>query len=157
MENHPPHVSLIENFYTCFQQGDFEGMVACYHDQIRFSDPAFGELHGKTVSKMWEMLISKSKKPILITFSDIVANEASGSATWQATYHFGKSQRLVRNHIKAHFEFSQGMIITHHDHFDMWKWSQQALGWHGWLLGWTPWMKRKIRTQSLNMLSKFEE
>ena len=34
--------STIEKFYTAFTNNDAEAMVACYHDNIIFEDPAFG-------------------------------------------------------------------------------------------------------------------
>jgi ketosteroid isomerase-like protein len=35
---------LITKFYTSFANADAEGMVACYHNDIQFEDPAFGPL-----------------------------------------------------------------------------------------------------------------
>ena len=51
-----------------------------------------------------------------------------GSADWTADYLFSKTGRQVFNEIHAEFEFKDGKIFRHHDTFDIWKWSRQALG-----------------------------
>jgi limonene-1,2-epoxide hydrolase len=139
------HKELINKFYTAFSNSDFKEMANCYHQNIQFEDPAFGILHGQSASKMWQMLIERSKGNIQITFSDVIADDFSGSARWIATYNFSQTNRKVVNVIDAKFEFQDGLIIKHTDNFDLYKWSKQALGWKGFLLGWTDFMKNKIR------------
>ena len=151
-----PNQQIIEEFYAGFASGHAETMVSCYHPEVVFHDPAFGTLHGKDVSDMWHMLIEKSKGHLEIEFSDVKANETSGSAQWMATYLFSKTNRKVVNKINAEFEFKDGLIIRHTDHFDIWKWSAQALGISGLLLGWTGFMQHKIRQQALQSLRAFQ-
>ncbi len=151
-----PNQQIIEEFYAGFASGHVETMVSCYHRDIVFHDPAFGTLHGKDVSDMWHMLIEKSKGHLEIEFSDVKANETSGSAQWIATYVFSKTNRTVVNQIHATFEFKDGLIIRHNDHFDIWKWGAQALGLSGLLLGWTGFMQRKIRQQALQSLRAYQ-
>jgi ketosteroid isomerase-like protein len=139
------HKELINKFYTAFSNSDFKEMASCYHQNIIFEDPAFGILNGESANKMWQMLIERSKGNIQITFSDVIADEFSGSAKWIATYNFTQTNRKVVNIIDAKFEFRDGLIIKHTDYFDLYKWSKQALGWKGFLLGWTNFMKNKIR------------
>lgn len=140
-----PNETLIHKFYTAFSNCDFKEMASCYHQNIIFEDPAFGILHGESVKKMWQMLIEKSKGNIKIDFSKLIANEFSGSVHWIATYNFSQTNRKVVNIIDAKFEFRDGLISKHTDNFDLFKWSKQALGWKGFLLGWTDFMKNKIR------------
>ncbi len=137
--------ALINKFYTAFSQSNFKEMASCYHQNIQFEDPAFGVLHGESASKMWQMLIERSKGNINITFSDVVTDELSGSAKWIATYNFSQTNRKVVNKIHAKFEFQDDLIIKHTDYFDLYNWSKQALGMKGFLLGWTDFMKNKIR------------
>lgn len=116
---------LIEKFYTAFSQHNYEIMRECYHPEIIFEDNAFGILKGKSVGDMWEMLISGSKKstrPLEIVFSDVKADDLTGSAHWIATYSFSSTGRLVINSINASFIFKDGLIIKHTDVFDFWKW-----------------------------------
>jgi hypothetical protein len=56
--------------------------------------------------------------------------------------------RTVVNDIQARFVFRDGKICEHHDHFDLWRWSRQALGTQGPLLGWTPLVQNAIRAQA---------
>ena len=148
---------LIEQFYAAFQNSDVEKMIACYHSEIIFEDPAFGVLKGAEAGNMWRMLIERGKGNIDISYSDVQADEKNGSAHWEAKYPFSKTGRKVHNKIDANFQFKDGKIIKHTDKFDLWKWSSMALGLSGTLLGWTPFMQNKIRQQSRGLLKRYME
>jgi limonene-1,2-epoxide hydrolase len=145
---------LIENFYTSFQKLDAEAMVRCYHPDIRFSDPVFPALSGPEVGHMWRMLCSQAKN-FELTFADVQANDQTGRASWGASYDFSATGQRVHNNIAAEFEFQDGKIIKHTDAFDFWKWSSMALGPVGFLLGWTPMLRRKVQKQASERLAKF--
>ncbi len=149
--------NLIAKFYTAFANADAKTMSECYHPKIHFIDPAFGLLKEEQVSKMWEMLILRSKGNIKIEFSNIHADEHTGRANWVATYNFSKTNRKVINKIAAEFVFQDGLIIKHTDNFDVWKWSKQAFGLTGQLLGWTGFFQNKIKQQALLSLKKFQD
>ena len=152
-----PNEQLIEEFYAALASGHANTMASCYHEDIVFEDPVFGVLKGKAVSDMWKMLIERSKGNLKIEFSNVVADSHSGTARWIATYHFSKTNREVVNKIWASFEFKDGLIIKHTDHFNLWTWSQQAFGFQGFLLGWTDFMKGKIREQAHLSLKKYQD
>ncbi|TMH06089.1 MAG: DUF4440 domain-containing protein, partial [Betaproteobacteria bacterium] len=61
----------------------------------------------------------------------------------------------VHNAIDARFEFRDGLVIRHVDRFDFWRWSRQALGAPGWLLGWTSLLRGKVRAQAAKGLAAF--
>lgn len=148
--------NLIAKFYTAFANADAKTMSECYHPKVHFVDPAFGLLKEQEVSLMWEMLILKSKGNIKIEFSDIKADDFTGSAKWKATYNYSKTNRKVVNKISAQFVFKDGLIIKHTDSFDIWKWSKQAFGITGYLLGWTGFFQNKINEQALLSLEKYQ-
>lgn len=125
---------LITNFYEAFAKADANGMISCYDDNIAFEDPAFGKLNGSDAKNMWRLLLARNSN-IKVTFFDVNANEKTGSAKWKAVYNYGPQKRKVINNISATFEFKNGKIIKHTDIFNMWKWSRQALGFKGLLLG----------------------
>jgi hypothetical protein len=147
---------LIHKFYAAFANADAKTMCECYHHNIRFQDPAFGILKGKDVCHMWQMLIEKSKGAIKIEFSNIKADEFTGTVQWVATYNFSKTNRKVINTIQAQFLFKDDLILKHTDNFDIWKWSKQALGIKGYLLGWTGFMQQQIQKQALQSLKKYK-
>lgn len=148
---------IITLFYQSFARHDAETMASLYHDEVEFTDPAFGTLNGEEARNMWRMLIERGKDSLVINFTDVIASEASGSAKWTADYLFSTTGRQVHNEITAKFEFRQGKIIRHADSFSFWKWSRQALGLPGLLLGWTPFLKNKVRAQAIKGLKKFAE
>ena len=47
-------------------------------------------------------------------------------------------------------------IRDSHDSFDLWRWSRQALGTKGLLLGWTPLVRNAVRAQALKGLRAFQ-
>ena len=143
---------LIERFYTAFAAGDVETMASCYHKDARFSDPVFPELDGKDeVMKMWRTLVGRSDD-IRIVLGEHAADDQRGTAHWTATYTFTTTGRHVVNEIDAKMIFRDGLIVDHTDSFDFWKWSRQALGAPGLLLGWSPMLKKKFRAQSAQLL-----
>ncbi|MEO6521049.1 MAG: nuclear transport factor 2 family protein [Mucilaginibacter sp.] len=144
---------LIEKFYQSFAARDADGMVACYADDIRFEDPAFGPLKGNDAKNMWRMLL---KNPdIQITFNNVKADDNTGSADWVAVYTFSRTGRKVTNRVSATFEFKDGKISKHTDRFNIWKWAGQAMGLKGYLLGWTPLMRNGIQKQAVGLLTKY--
>jgi ketosteroid isomerase-like protein len=146
---------LITKFYTAFSEGKAEEMLSCYHEQVQFHDPAFGTLNSNEARNMWRMLIERSKGELAISFSNVQANEKNGSADWQAEYIFAQTGRKVINKISAEFEFQDGKIIRHTDHFDLWKWTRQAFGLKGYLLGWSSFMRNKIQKQTNGLLNAY--
>lgn len=151
------HNQVIDQFYSSFNKRDTKSMLACYHEKVQFEDPAFGKLNATQTKDMWTMLLESSKGNLQIEHFNVFAEGNTGSAEWIARYPFGVKQRPVVNHIKAQFQFQDGKIINHRDHFDVWKWSSQALGLPGQLLGWSPFMKKKIQKQSLQLLQNYQQ
>ena len=54
------HEALVREFYARFAARDAEGMAACYHPDIAFSDPVFPMLRGDEAGDMWRMLLSRA-------------------------------------------------------------------------------------------------
>lgn len=155
MEN-PKH-RLLNKFYSAFADHDAKAMSECYHPDVVFSDPAFGELKGREVPAMWRMLIKRSGGRLEVGFSNVKANENIGSADWTAMYVFSKTGRHVINIVHAEFEFKDGLIIRHNDTFDFAQWARQALGFKGFLLGRTNFLKNKVRQQARQSLTHYME
>lgn len=150
------HQTVIESFYSSFQQLDSDGMIECYHPDICFSDPIFPCLQKEEAGLMWRMLCNNAKG-FELHFSDIFTNKTSGGAYWEAKYLFSKTERPVHNKIKASFKFQDGKIIQHTDDFNFWRWSIMALGPIGIALGWSPMLKNKVRAQAAKSLAHFSQ
>jgi len=150
--------STIEKFYSSFANIDSERMNACYHPDVVFEDPAFGVLKGDRARLMWSMLCASQKDETFeVTYSNIKSDNSTGSAIWEAKYSFGKSGRKVHNIVTAQFEFDGDKIIKHTDDFDLYKWSKQAMGFQGFLFGWTNIFKKQLNLRTNKLLDKFEK
>ncbi|MBK6342313.1 MAG: nuclear transport factor 2 family protein [Flavobacteriales bacterium] len=146
-------MSVIDRLYTAFAAGDAAAMGACYAEDARFRDPAFGELNAEEVRAMWRMLLGRSKD-LRITFTVLHADEVSGTCEWHAHYTFASTGRKVHNIIRSEFKLRDGLIVEQRDRFNFWRWSRQSLGASGWLLGWTPFVQGKVRRAALAALDK---
>jgi ketosteroid isomerase-like protein len=146
--------TLLETFYKAFQNKDYKTMQALYADNATFSDPVFKNLNAEQVRAMWEMLIKRGKD-LVLEYQNIQSTTEGGTAEWIAHYTFSQSGRKVVNHIFATFRIENGKIVQHIDNFDFYKWSRQALGIMGWLLGWSSFLQDKIRKTAMAGLDKF--
>src|SRR3546814_11298449 len=105
-------------------------MAACYHPEARFSDPVFPALDGQGVCAMWAMLC-ESGKDLRVESSAIAADDAQGSAHWDAHYTFSGTGRPVLNRLDATFRFRAGLLIHHRDSFAFHPRAHPALGFSG--------------------------
>jgi limonene-1,2-epoxide hydrolase len=154
-----PNAALVERFYTAFAALDEAAMADCYGAEVSFQDEVFTLEGREQVAGMWRMLCAatraKGRDAWSLTFDGIDADDRRGRARWQAHYRFSATGRLVHNVIAAEFEFRDGKIVAHRDRFDFWRWSRQALGPPGWLLGWTPFLRRKVQARAAANLEAF--
>ena len=96
--NHLPFLFKLE-------AGNIEDLLSCYHPQVRFSDPVFGELQGDQAHSMWRMLLSKMSSDIKIDVNHVFDQNGRMHCIWTADYAFGKKQRHVHNVVSSHVYF----------------------------------------------------
>lgn len=144
---------LIDSLYDAFSRGDGLAMAACYAPDATFKDPLF-DLKGEEIGAMWRMLCERAAD-LRIEWRDVRADDETGGAHWEAWYTFSATKRPVHNVIEAHFRFRGGRIYQHRDDFKLWRWSRMALGARGSALGWTPYVRRKIREQARQGLEQW--
>ncbi len=130
-------------------------MVACYGDDVRFEDPAFGELNDGDAGDMWRMLCANATD-LRVDHTVEEASDQMARTSWTAHYTFSATGRPVRNEVTATMTIRDGKIVDHRDDFSMWKWSSQALGMPGKLLGWSPPLAAKVRKMALANLRDFQ-
>lgn len=138
------HEDLIRRFYDAFRRRDAEGMAACYHAEVEFSDPAFPGLRGERASGMWRMLCTRGTD-LRVELGEVSADDRAGRAHWEAWYTFSLTGRPVHNRVDGEFAFRDGRIVRHVDRFDLHRWMGAALGWKGTLLGWLPPVQRALQ------------
>lgn len=146
-------MSVIGRLYTAFALRDWSTMGACYADDAHFSDPVFPDLDAAGVRAMWKMLLT-SGTDLRVTFEVLEEGPARGTCAWQAFYTFSRTGRKVHNIIRSEFVLRDGLIVRQRDHFGFWRWSRQALGASGWLLGWSPIVRNKVQGTAAVSLRK---
>jgi len=151
-----PNEALVREFYAAFARRDAEGMARCYHPEVFFSDAVFPRLRGAEAADMWRMLLARAAD-LVVTLDEAHADAEGGRARWTARYTFTRTGRPVVNRIDAMFAFRDGKIVRHYDSFPFWRWSAQALGPVGKVLGWFPPLKWKVRKEAARGLEKFRE
>lgn len=145
--------AIIHRLYTAFQQRDAETMATCYHPEAAFEDEVF-TLSGADIGWMWRMLCSQAKG-FELAYDQVACDGTRGTAHWEPRYDFSVTGRRVHNIIDAEFEFRDGLIYRHRDRFDFWRWSRQALGLPGLLLGWSSLLRNKVRGTANHNLAKY--
>jgi ketosteroid isomerase-like protein len=148
------NLQLIERFYGAFDERDGAAMAACYSPDVRFSDPVFPDLRGAQAGAMWRMLTGSSND-LRVELLEHEADDSRGSARWRASYTFTQSGRPVVNDVHAELAFEHGLIVAHRDSFDFYRWARQALGTNGLLLGWTPFLRNRVRRTAAARLETF--
>lgn len=145
---------VVKRLYEAFKRKDGAAMGHLYANNASFSDPVFPRLSGDEIGRMWRMLCERGAD-LEIEYEIVETTPKSAIVRWKATYTFSATGRKVVNEIESHFEGDGARIHRQTDHFSFWKWSQQALGTTGLLLGWTPIVKNKVRSESKAALDNF--
>jgi len=148
-----PPANVVERLHAAFARRDGAAMAACYHADAEFADPVF-TLRGSEVGAMWRMLCARAGD-LRVETGGIVADAATGRADWQAWYTFSASGRPVHNRVHSQFHLRDDRIVAQVDRFAFWRWSRQALGPAGLLLGWSPFLRNQVRANARLALDRF--
>ncbi len=147
--------AVVQRFYAAFAQRDHRSMAACYAPNAAFSDPVFPSLRGSTIGAMWRMLCERGTD-LRVECGKVSCAGNRCRTTWNAWYTFSGTGRKVHNIVSASFVIDNGLIARHDDVFDLYRWSRQALGLEGVLLGWSPLMQRAIRSRAARQLGHYQ-
>lgn len=154
-----PNAALLRRFYDAFAALDAATMQSCYAGKASFRDEVFTLDGAQEIGAMWHMLCDATRErgrdAWRLEADGIEADDRRGNARWQAWYRFSATGRKVHNVIDAEVEFEDGRIVRHVDRFDFWRWSRQALGVPGVLLGWAPPLRRKVRATAAANLARY--
>jgi hypothetical protein len=149
-------MNIIEKFYQALQKADYKTMQSCYHPEATFYDPIFEDLNSSQVKAMWQMLCQRAEN-FSVEYRNLACDDNKGSCDWEADYTFSQTKKRVNNKIHSEFVLKDGLIFKQKDRFCVWRWSRQALGLTGWLLGWFPPFQHKMSSTARHRLEKFME
>jgi ketosteroid isomerase-like protein len=153
------HSAVIIDLYAAFAALDAARMGHCYAPDATFEDPVFALRDRTEIEAMWSMLCeavrAKGREVWQLRLLDHGVDGSKAHATWEARYRFSATGRMVHNRIDARFELRNGLIWRHRDEFSFHRWARQAMGPVGWLLGGTPWLRRKVRSQAASNLARY--
>jgi ketosteroid isomerase-like protein len=149
--------ATVERFYAALARGDAEAMAACYADDAAFTDPVFGELRGEAVRDMWRMLLARRSGGMTVSTTFLGGSADGNTEQVLATidYTFGRTGNRVSNTIATFMRFRDGRIVQQIDDFDFFRWARQAFGMAGWIAGWTPAFRRRVRSEAAAGLARF--
>ncbi len=105
---------------------------------------------------MWQMLLSEAED-LEIDVKILEDTPDRARVDWRARYTFTPTKRVVVNRVHTEMTIAAGKIVQQVDKFSLWRWSGQALGWKGWLLGSTPLVQDKVRGQAARSLKEFAQ
>jgi len=149
-------MGVATRFYEAFMVRDFYTMGLLYANHATFSDPVFPRLTAQGARLMWQMLLSEAED--LEVGVKILEDSADRARVdWTARYTFTPTKRVVVNRVHTKMVLAAGKIVQQVDDFSFWRWSGQALGWKGWLLGFTPLVRDKVQHQAAKSLKEFAQ
>jgi ketosteroid isomerase-like protein len=146
----------LESFYDAFARRDAKAMADLYHPEATFEDPIFGKLNHAQVVKMWTLLLNGAKD-LRLTYSDVKTGDATGTLTWVADYTYRPGlgiKNAVHNVVHASFEFKDGLILRHHDDFNLSSWIKMAFKPVGLILGSTSWFQNIVKSKARERLDE---
>ena len=149
-------MGVAQRFYDAFMVRDHYTMGLLYANHATFRDPVFPRLTAQGARLMWQMLLSEAED--LEVNADILEDgPARARVNWTARYTFTPTKRVVVNRVRTEMTIAAGKIVQQVDEFNFWRWSGQALGWKGWLLGATPVVRDKVQRQAAKSLTEFAQ
>ena len=150
----------LRRLYAAFARLDGAAMQACYAADATFDDEVFSLRGAPQVGGMWRMLCDATRAQGAdvwrLEVGELSDRGGHWSVHWEAHYRFSATGRLVHNRIDAQIRCSaDGLIVQQRERFDFWRWTRQALGLPGWLLGWTPQLRAKLRARAAANLAAY--
>jgi hypothetical protein len=100
------------------------------------------------------MLLTRSRE-FTLSYNIKDSGPDRAQVIWIAEYIFTATGRPVSNRVVTDMRFAANRIVQQRDHFSFWRWSRQALGLQGTLLGWSPLLQSRVRAQAMASLGRF--
>jgi hypothetical protein len=149
-------MGVAERFYEAFMVRDHYTMGLLYASHATFRDPVFPKLTAQGARLMWQMLLSEAED-LELAVNILEDTPDRARVDWTARYTFTPTRRPVINKVHTEMRIAAGKIVQQVDDFSFWRWSGQALGWKGWLLGATPLVRDKVRARAAKSLKEYAQ
>jgi len=149
-------MGVATRFYEAFMVRDFYTMGLLYANHASFSDPVFPRLTAQGARLMWQMLLSEAED-LEVNVKILEDSPDRARVDWTARYTFTPTKRVVVNRVHTEMALAAGKIVKQVDDFSFWRWAGQALGWRGWLLGFTPLVHDQVRSKAARSLQEFAQ
>jgi len=144
--------NVITGLYNAYKERNPELMASFYTEDASFKDEIFGEVTGQEIPKVWEVVHSTTSN-FYLYFHIVNVNKNLATVNSQLSYTFKHTGRKIDISITSIFRFENGKIRHQVDEYSLWKWASQAFGVSGFLLGWNPKFKNKIRQSAQNTIA----
>lgn len=153
MQANPVTTRALERFFDALRRCDKAALRDCCSPGLRFDDPLIS-ITGRDdrldwCTLLWTPCDGDGQRIWHLELDDVHTRGPLGTARWNLRYRYTPTGRLIELAVTSQFTFDpDGSITAQRDSFDFWRWSRQAHGLLGLLLGWTPLLWDQARDQA---------
>lgn len=137
---------IVKEFYKALSKGDYQKVNSLYHDDAKYRDEIF-DLRGKEINALW-YTATRPEMNLIAHCKSLKVDGDRVTTDWNISYTIDTLNRKVELDETGVFQFQDGKIINHKDSYDFWSWCAQSLGFIGKALGWSQWLKNRVRNQA---------
>lgn len=139
-------IEIVKEFYEALNKRDYKIVNGLYHSEAKYRDEIF-DFNGIEIHALWynatlpEMDISVKLESIREEGDKVITE-------WEMRYTLDIIKRRINLKEKGVFEFKDEKIYRHTDTYDFWAWCTQAFGAIGRVMGWSNWLRNRVRNQA---------
>ena len=139
-------IKIVEGFYEALNKGDYQFVNSLYHSNASYKDELF-ELKGVEIHALWYSAVQPDLN-LSVELKSIKEVDGRVITEWVMNYTLDIINRRISLNEKGTFIFKGDKIIEHIDEYDFWSWCTQAFGIIGKSLGWSNWLRKRVRNQA---------
>lgn len=152
----------VQDFFDALARLDAYALAQCYAPSARFEDAAWSLQGTEAIAAMWEMICDDTRRlgadVWRLECLRIRGTRHRCKVDWRLSHRDPATGRLIHQRMESRFLLTRdGRIDFHENRFSLWRWSRQARGLSGWLLGWTPIMRQRVRHDAAQRLDRYLE
>jgi len=136
----------VKEFYEALSRNDYEALIRLYHPDATYTDELFS-FKGKEIHALWYA----ATRPAMKLEVECLAIEEVNDRV-QTKWKMGYTLDVINSRIELEeigiFVFEGEKIMEHSDEYNFREWCTQAFGIIGTLLGWSSWLRNRVRKQA---------